>query len=233
MTTCVYAICQVSTFVTLLELSHSCLANVKQHVLNSLAQIAPLVAVYQRRVPCVYLAIALTSTQPRPCHPYSCGSRMLKGFHDLVSMIRAGTALASSIRTNGGWPSASGVNNSACIRGNDERAHSSHSRLTCRHPRPPRRGRSRLCSPPPTAQSHSRILPACRASCQPTLVSLNSTTNKHKKLGDSIMKTTYIRFLRKTAFGLIAAVVLPVPVFADLCRNPNVKIINGKNTAWR
>ena len=42
------------------------------------------------------------------------------------------------------------------------------------------------------------------------------------------MKTTYIRFLRKTAFGLIAAVVLPVPVFADLCRNPNVKIIYGK-----
>jgi hypothetical protein len=47
MTNSLYAICKVSTIGTLLELSHRCSADVKQYVLSRLAQIAPLVAVYQ------------------------------------------------------------------------------------------------------------------------------------------------------------------------------------------
>ena len=36
------------------------------------------------------------------------------------------------------------------------------------------------------------------------------------------------RFLRNAVLALIPAVATPLPAFADLCRNPDVKVINEK-----
>ena len=42
------------------------------------------------------------------------------------------------------------------------------------------------------------------------------------------MTTRNFRFLRHAVLALIPAVALPVPAFADLCRNPDVTVINDK-----
>jgi hypothetical protein len=42
------------------------------------------------------------------------------------------------------------------------------------------------------------------------------------------MTTKSRRFLRNAVIALIPAVGIPVPAFADLCRNPDVKVINEK-----
>lgn len=51
---------------------------------------------------CVHLAIVVTSTQPRHVIFRPCCARMLKDFHGLASMIRAGMAFALPIRQRGG-----------------------------------------------------------------------------------------------------------------------------------
>jgi hypothetical protein len=52
-----------------------------------------------------------------------------------------------------------------------------------------------------------------------------------EKRGDSIMTTRHFRFFRNAVLALIPAMALPVPAFADLCRNPDVKVINEKSIA--
>jgi hypothetical protein len=44
------------------------------------------------------------------------------------------------------------------------------------------------------------------------------------------MTTGYLP-LRKAVFALITAMALPVPAFADICRDPDVKVFNDKSIA--
>ena len=45
------------------------------------------------------------------------------------------------------------------------------------------------------------------------------------------MTTRHLRFFRNAVLALIPAMAIPVPAFADLCRNPDVKVINDKSIA--